>query len=140
MVVCDHKHFSTYATSNVRQRHDYDSPDHLIAEMMHEEYWQPVINLISPRDLVHVTDAAGESLELRIDWTSPERRTVGFSVLRTIDERPMLPATGYTLKFRGNRNGQWCIIDAEGAIVKQGLKTEDEAHRHLDDMLKQKAA
>lgn len=140
MVVADHRRFSTYATSNVRCRHDYDAPDHVIADMMHDEYWQPVMDLLGRGDLIHVTDAAGESMEIRIDWKSPERRTVGFSVLRNIEERPMLPATGFTLKFRGNRNGQWCIIDTAGEIVQQGFKTEDEAHRALDDMLKQKAA
>lgn len=128
------QNLSTWATSAKRSRHDYDSDNHLLDEMMHTRYWGTIIDLIEPGDIIHITDGAGSQAEIRIDWKRDGEMTVGYSFIREIEEQPVLSNAGFSLKFRGNRGGYWCIVNAEGDVVEGNIIDKRDAMKRLDEI------
>lgn len=134
MLYANPKYFSTWAhgsnaKGNGRSRHDYDCTEHLIAEMLTEDYWGTLAVDLAPGDLVWITDATTEQAVIRIDWVDIATRRVGLSVQERITEHAVVGAGDFAIKNRGPRGGFWCVIDANGDIVKRDIRTRDEAER-----------
>jgi len=140
MLLANPKHLHNWKIGAVRQRFDYDTPDHLLSEITHPEYWSTVMVEIEAGDLIHVTDAAQEGATIRIDWKDAAARTVGTSLVERVTERPLVPAGAITIKNRGPRGGFWCVVDAEGNVLVRDLKTQDDAERHRKTLTETKAA
>lgn len=139
------RYFSTWAVSgnskgNGRSRHDYDCPEHLIADMLNEDYWGTLLNLLEAGDLVHVTDAENGQAVLRIDWTDDKLRRVGLSVQERITERAIVGTDGYAIKNRGPRGGFWSVLDEAGCVLSKDHRTREDAERARDALKLAKAA
>lgn len=136
-IYADPRFFSTWshgknAAGTGRSRHDYDCPQHLLSEMMHEEYWQTLLVDIEPGDLIWITDGASEQMLIKIDWKDTKGRKAGFSVIERATEKPMIAEDGMAIKNRGPRGGFWSVIGDDGAVLKQGMRTRIEAERERD--------
>lgn len=140
MLTANPKHLHAWKLGTQRQRFDYETPDHLLSEMTHHEYWSTVMHEIEPGDLIHVTDAATEGAVIKIDWKDTVARTVGTSLIERVSETPVVGASGYTIKWRGPRGGGWCVVDGKGAIVMKELASKEDAQRHMLMLAEQKAA
>lgn len=139
------KYFSTWATTKHpsgtgRSRHDYDCPDHLLEEMLHDDYFAGVMTNIELGDFVWVTDAAMSLTQLRIDTVDRKSRKVSVSIVEKLNVRPIVDRTGYAVRWRGPRGGYWAITDADGKVIKADMRTKEEAERERDNLLKDKAA
>jgi len=136
-LVADPKGLSTWAHGRnrhgkSRSRHDYDSDDHLIADMLAPSYFKTIENELEPNDLVWLLDAKQEQALIRIDWVDRTLRTMGVSLVERIAEIPVVGSDGYGIKWRGPRGGFWCVVDGEGVIVREGHRTKEEAARARD--------
>jgi hypothetical protein len=140
MLFANPKNLHDWKLQTVRSRFDYDCPDHLLGEMMHEHYWSTVMVEVNPGDIIHVTAADNEQAIVRIDWKDTTARTVGMSVIERLTERPIPTSNGYTIKYRGPRGGLWCVLHADGNIVVRDLRTQDEASRRMQSLVEQRAA
>lgn len=140
MLTANPKHLHNWSLPTTRSRFDYDSPDHLLSEMMHEHYWGTVMVEVQPGDLIHITAADTEQAIVRIDWKDDTARTVGMSVMERLTERPVLTTCGFTVKWRGPRGGYWCVVDAEGTILARDMRTQAEAARRMEMLTEQRAA
>jgi len=136
----------TWNGSSNRARHDYDCPEHIIPEMMHDEYFGWIHHRFRKGDIVFVTDAACQRVTFLIDEVEPTYRRVQFSVLRT---HAVLPVTkpgenkedpGLTVRFRGVRGGNWCVVSGTDEIVARDHRTKAEAERVLANMIEKKVA
>jgi hypothetical protein len=123
---------STWSTSAKRARHDYDSQHHTLDGMMTTHYWSTVMDLIEAGDIVHIVDSTGAQAEIRIDWKLDGQMQVGVSKMREIEESPVLNAQGFTIKFRGNNGGYWCVINDQGAIIERDYREKADALKALD--------
>lgn len=135
MLLANPKHLHAWKLGTVRQRFDYESPDHLLSDMDQPGYWSTVMVEIEPGDLIHVTDAASEGAVIKIDWKDAAARTVGTSLIERVTERAVVPESGYTIKNRGPRGGFWCVIDRNNDIVVRDLKTQADAERHMRNLI-----
>lgn len=127
--------FSTWAparTGGARSRHDYDSTDHKLEEMMSESYFSTLIGEMEQGDLVWITDAEGEQVVVKIDWIDSKQRRVGFSVQERIKDNPVAGSDGLAIKNRGPRGGFWCLLDAKGDVIQRDMRSRDEAERARD--------
>lgn len=134
------KYFSTWAVTKHasgtgRARHDYDCPDHLLEEMMHEAYFAGVIRELQAGDFVWVTDGASQMAVLRIDHVDANARTVGVSLIERMTAKPVVGESGYAVRNRGPRGGFWCVIDKDGTVVARDMRTEDEAKRAMHALI-----
>ena len=152
MLYAIEKYFGTWAVGRNavgtgRSRHDYDCPDHLLAEMLNEGYFRTVRHMLAGGDLIWVTDAANETAVIKINDIDERLQLVFISLVERISERPItatvvtdqsgLPKIedmGLTIRNRGPRGGLWSIIDAEGNVLKRDMRTRDEANRELTKM------
>lgn len=128
---------STWAparTGSGKSRHDYDSKDHVLSEMMNETYWSTLIGDIVPGDLIWITDAESAMAIIRIDWIDTKARTVGISLQERLTERAVVAGDGMAVKYRGPRGGLWCVLDDAGEIISRDNRTRDEAERQRDLM------
>jgi hypothetical protein len=127
--------FSTWAparTGNGRSRHDYDSDEHKLDEMLNETYWATLIGDMVPGDLVWVSDAEKAKAVLYIDWVDSKLRRVGLSIQERISERGIVGEDGLSVKNRGPRGGFWSVMDAKGNVVQGDMRTREEAERARD--------
>lgn len=145
MLYANPRYFSTWAhgsnaKGNGRSRHDYDCPEHVSAEMMTEDYFGTLGDLLATGDLVHVSDAETAQMVIKIDWVDAKLRRVGFSVQERITERAVAGDDGLAVKYRGPRGGLWCVIDGEGGILAKDCRTRVEAERQRDIIKSSKQA
>jgi len=136
-LVADPRGLSTWAhganrNGVARSRHDYDSKDHIIDDMMHEGYWRSVQDDIEQGDLIWIIDAKQEQCLIRIDWIDKGLRKSGFSLVERISEHAVAVSAGYAIKWRGPKGGFWCVIDGEGVVVRDGHRTRQDAERARD--------
>lgn len=132
-------HLIPWSENGLIGRHDYVSPDHLIHEMLTETYFGGVLERLRVNDLIYVIDAERAMATFRIDWVDPQSRSVGFSVVERLTERPVVGTDGLAVKWRGARGGRWCVLDAEGTILSRDHISKDDAER-AREIMKAKAA
>lgn len=135
MLKAREKYLHTWASGVKRSRHDYDSPEHLIEEMMSEIYFSDCHMRFSPGDLIYVTDAANQRVTLLINDVDKVTRAVKFSVELYHTDKPITAnpdsPDGLSVRWRGPRGGLFCILDAEGKVIRAGLKSRQEADAEL---------
>lgn len=136
-VIADPRYFSTWshgknAAGTGRSRHDYDCPQHVLAEMLHEEYWQTLLVDIEPGDLIWITDGEAKQALVKIDWKDTASRRAGFSIIERATEHPVIAEDGMAIKNRGPRGGFWSVIGDGGEVLKSGMRTRAEAERERD--------
>lgn len=129
------KYLHTWSSGVKRSRHDYDTPDHLIEEMMSETYFSDCYRRVSPGDLIYVTDAANQRMTLLVNDIDPVTRAVKFSVEMYHTDKPVTAnpthADGLSVRFRGPRGGQWCVMGGDGKVLRAGMKSRQEADAEL---------
>jgi hypothetical protein len=131
------KWLDTWNGSANRARHDYDTDQHVIPEMLHEEYFGWIHYRFRKGDILFVTDAATNRATFIIDDVDATFRRVKFSLLRTHTVAPVTkpgenkPDPGMTVRFRGPRGGNWCIVSGADEIVSGGHRTKLEAEQKL---------
>jgi hypothetical protein len=127
--------FSTWAparTGNGRSRHDYDTEEHKLDEMLNETYWSTLIGDIVAGDLVWISDAEKAKAVIHIEWVDTKLRRVGLSIQERISERGIVGDDGLSVKNRGPRGGFWSVMDAKGNILQGDMRTREEAERARD--------
>jgi hypothetical protein len=127
--------FSTWAparTGSGRSRHDYDSDEHVIAEMLTEHYWSTLIGDIAVGDLIWVSDAEKAKAVVHVDWIDTKLRKVGLSVQERITERAVVGEDGLSVRNRGPRGGFWSVMDADGTVLQGNMRSREEAERARD--------
>lgn len=135
----------TWNGSASRARHDYTTDQHLMQEMLDDEYFGALHYRFRVGDLVFVTDAAHNRATFIIEDIDSTYRKVRFSLLRTHYVQPITkPAAdkadpGLTVRFRGPRGGQFCIVDQNDQIISGGHRTKREAEEKLSLLLLQKS-
>lgn len=151
------KFFATWATAKNaagtgRSRHDYDCPEHLIAEMLNDAYFRTVMHLIEAGDLIWITDGASEQAVIRVNHVDRQLQRVAVSLVERIIEVPVTATVeqvggnmaivdhGLTLRNRGPRGGLWCIVDKDNNVIERDMRTKAEAERRLMAMTSQAAA
>jgi hypothetical protein len=134
-----------------RGRYDYVSPDHILSEMLNDYYFGGIPHNMREGDEIYVVDAAMVEAVLRVDGVYKDEKRVALSLRETHAFKPAIKAhsdvvevetPALTVRFKGRRGGNWCVIDADGAIVEQGYQARGEAERRLAMILeaREKAA
>ena len=148
MLFAAEKNMRSWAVEGTKARWDYDTEDHLIEEMLNDKYFA-TCQALRQGDLVWVTDAAQESVVLRVDFVDPHGRRVVVSVL---ERQVFTPVTkqivedkfgksseiddGYAVQWGGQRGGKWRVVK-NGETVKQDFQSRNDAERELDLIRKQ---
>lgn len=138
------KFLDTWCPAINRARHDYDSPDHVLAEMMHESYFGDFHQRFRKGDIVYVTDAANERVTLIIDDVDKIARKVRFSVdavhtPQVVTADPEGVDDGLSIRWRGPRGGLFAVVNAKGEILKRDITTRQAAEIELATFRKQMA-
>jgi hypothetical protein len=122
-----------WAGSRTHGRYDYDSNDHLFAEMQNAGYFGTCYDLLKAGDYVHVVDANHEAHDIRIDEVDDEDKTVSFSLISKHHFTPVAARaddTGLAVRWKGPKH-KFAVIDASGAIVSSGHAEKSDAEREL---------
>lgn len=123
-----------------RGRHDYDSTDHVLDEMMHAGYFGAIYHCFKRGDYIYVTDAEQKLCTLIVEDVDATNRRVTFSILEKIESKPVTAETdekdtGLVIKWRGPRGGLFCIIDKDGNVLKSELRNKVEAEQAMTALL-----
>lgn len=128
----DTKQFSRGAQF-VEQKFVYELPDsHTLSDVLRPEYWRPVSEKIIRLSVVTCIGGA-DSIDIDLRCMGSAQ---GYCVMRIIREAPgMTDATANTecaerhVEYRPGQ--QWCVIEADGSVLKSGIKVRAEALESL---------
>lgn len=147
MLIARLQFLMTWGLQGHRGRYDYVCPDHLISEMFNDYYFGAIPTNLREGDEIYVVDAAMQEAVLRVDGVHKDEKRVVLSLRETYAFKPAMQAhseqaepPAFTVRYRGRRGGEWCIVNADGAVVEKGYAAKGEAERRLANILEQKAA
>lgn len=135
MLLASERLLSTWSGGAKRARHDYDSNDHLLEEMLNDTYWSTCIHRLNAGDYIYVQDAANQRAILLVDEIEPKTRRVWISVDERREARPVTDDSGLTVRWRGPRGGMWCVVNRDSRIISAGYRTRRDAEVRLSQIL-----
>ena len=133
-----------WADSAVRARFDYDTPEHILVEIMTDVYFSTLYREFRAGDLIYVTDGAQQRATLIVADVDEISHVVRLDLDTTHTQTPLTAQSatvddGFAIRWRGGRGGKFCIVSSAGEIVARDIATKHEAERRLVNMLEKAA-
>ena len=125
-----------WATSTCQQL-TLVTPHHLLEEMieMGDEYFSHAYQSFDNGDIIIVTDAAMQRAMFLVENVNLLTHRVQISLIERQIVRPCTgDVDGLTVRWRGERGGKWCVVNALGESISMDHEDERAAEGALEAM------